>query len=261
MFQLSSRLASLAALAMLASCTNQLVESPRDPFVTYLEQFGQTASSADSGTSGGTSGSESTLSSPTFRRELTVTLNNTHPTANLETYFIAWVALGSVQNGDQQDTLLASGYVQLTRTLQIGPVYTLPPGTFVFNGRRTTTAARVRLAPAGSSTNASPTLELTMPTPDVVLVYSAPPASCDSTAFTFDVNGVIDTSPSTGTGGYKTLAQIDVYQCDPLRPGLFYQAQGGDRADNQFREGSPITFTFSETATADGAFATVTIGS
>ncbi len=252
----------LALAAGLASCVEQQGTSVgRDPFVTYIEQFGFATASGTGTVGTGTGTGSGTLGAPTFRRNVNVTLENSHNTRSVETLFLAWVELGSLRSGEEQDALLADGYVQLTRTLEIGSVYALAPGTFVYNGNRTTSPARVRLGSASADTEASvqPSLSLEFITPDVILVYSAPPTSCDSVAFTFDDNGQIDIGPSSGRGGYKTLAQVDVYQCDPLRPGVFYQSQGGGRTANQFFEGSPITFVFSEQAT-NGAFATVTIG-
>lgn len=251
----------LGAFGMgLAGCTGTLssASSPRDPFVTYLEQFGAaTASSTNTTTSSGSGAT--TLNSALFRRNLTVSLVNSNPERSLETLFLAWVELGSVRSGEQQDELLRAGYVQLSRTLEIGVTYSLPPGTFIFNGQRTADPSRIRLVKAGATAGGVDNVQYELPTPDVILVYSAPPESCDSVAFTYDDNGLIDVGPSTGRGGYKTLAQIDVYQCDPLQPGLFYQAQGGARQPNQYLEGSPITFTFLQNA-VNGAFATVQIG-
>jgi hypothetical protein len=65
---------------------------------------------------------------------------------------------------------------------------------------------------------------------------------------------------ATLTGGLKTLAQVDVYQCDPLRPGLFIKLGGGARQPDEYFEGEDVTFDFFDVPDADGKFAHVTIG-
>jgi hypothetical protein len=212
-----------------------------------------------------------------FRQKLTLTLVNTHPGAILDTCFIAWVAVSSIRSADQQDALLRNGYVQLTQALDIGTAYALPVGTFVFNGPGTAGATPVRLmagqalegegeGEAEATVAATPTTAaFELVTPDTILVFSQPPVSCDSVAFTFSdpVTGEVLSGPSTlgglRYGGYKTLAQVDVYECSPLRPGLFFSGSGALRP-NEFREGDPITITFQAAPTGAGAFAVVTIG-
>jgi len=94
-----------------------------------------------------------------------------------------------------------------------------------------------------------------------VLMFSQPPVSCDSVAFTFSdpVTDEILGGSSGAGGGFKTLAQVQTYECSPLKPGLFFTSAGGARDPNEFREGEPLTFTFQPLATG-GDFALVTIG-
>jgi hypothetical protein len=71
--------------------------------------------------------------------------------------------------------------------------------------------------------------------------------------------GEVTTGAVTSVGGHKTLAQIDVYQCEPLRPGLFLRIGGGTKAANEYFEGENVLFEFNEGADANGNFANVTI--
>ena len=50
-----------------------------------------------------------------------VTLANNHPTAELNTSFAAWVNPNSIRSGQQQDELIANGFVQLNATVRLGP--------------------------------------------------------------------------------------------------------------------------------------------
>jgi len=250
----------------LAACDTQVAgDAARDPFLAYVQAFGgATSASTDTGTATAGSGTttDGTLSAATFRRNITLTLRNAHATAEVKTRFIAWVELGSVRSGQEQDALLADGYVQTARPLEIGSVFTLPVGTFIYNGDRTPFPREIALGRAGAAAGTAandPTAEFELITPDAILVYSQPPVSCDSVAFEFIENGNVPLGPATSGGGRKTLAQVDVYQCDPLKPGLFYRATGGAIQRNEFQEGANITFTFSP-APIGTAFATVTIG-
>jgi len=244
------------------ACTQLGVE--RNPFLTYAEVFGigGTSSTTPGGTPGGAGTEE------TFRRPLVLTFENHHSSAVLDTSFIAWVEVGNIRSADQQDALLRGGYVQLTQAVQIGTAYTLPVGTFVFDGPGMAGATPVQLAPGtnanqqqGGQQTIEPTAtSFTLITPDKILVFSQPPVSCDSVAFTYSVDGVVLAGPVTGVGGYKTLAQVDVYECSPFRPGLFFKGTGGALKPNEYMEGEPIMFAFQEAEAAGGAFAVVTIG-
>ena len=66
---------------------------------------------------------------------------------------------------------------------------------------------------------------------------------------------------ATNAGAAKTLAQVDVYQCNPLRPGLFLRVGGGAAAENEYFEGSTIRFEFRRIHPQAGPAATVSIGS
>ena len=257
-----------------------------NPFLQYSETFGITGKQQEpNSTSAGTG----TQQQATFRRALKVTFRNNNPAFELNTSFIAWVNLNSIRSADQQDALLKNGYAQLTQAVVIGTGLTLPSGTFVYNGSGTAGATTVFLAPASGEPNQTqdpnatgtqvvdpnaPTQSLSLITPDGMLMFSAPPISCDSIAFWFGSNG----EPSTGvpaavivgngsniyggattTGGFKTLAQVSAYQCDPFKPGLFFSS-GGAKQANQYFEGDDVTFDFFRFFNPQGKFCTVTIG-
>lgn len=255
----------LASLWLAACSTQTTGDAARDPFLAYVQAFGiPSSTSTDTGTATAGTGTttDGTLSAATFRRNITLTLTNAHATAEVRTRFIAWVELGSVRSGQEQDALLADGYVQTARPLEIGSAFTLPVGTFIYSGDRTPFPREIALGRAGSTAGTAgndPTAEFEFITPDAILIYSQPPVSCDSVAFEFIENGSVPLGPATSGGGRKTLAQVNVYQCDPLRPGLFYRATGGAIQANEFQEGASIAFTFSPAPTGT-AFATVTIG-
>lgn len=199
-----------------------------------------------------------------FRRVMNVTFTNNHETAEVDASFAAWVYSSSVHFADQQDALLRGGYVQLTRAIELGSAFTLPPGTFVFNGPGLAGATPVRLACPLTETGQGRTISdaISLITPDVLLVFSQPPVSCDSVAFIFGntVPGAsVVTGPVTGTGGFKTLAQVNVYQCTPLRPGMFLKLGGGARDSNEYFEGEDVHFDFNETPDPDGNYAIVSI--
>ncbi len=248
---------------VLASCTP--VTQQRNPFLGYTEEYGVAGQQQvfEGGAAGGVGTEE------TFRRPLTLTFINSNGDAIVDTSFVAWVEVSSVRSAGQQDALLQGGFVQLTEEIRLGSAYTLPVGTFVLDGPGTAGATPVTLSRAATtSTTQGGTQALTpttavfnMITPDKVLVFSQPPVSCDSVAFTFSdpVTGEVLSGASPAGGGYKTLAQVDVYECSPLRPGLFFTAVGGTRRPNEFREGDSLTFTFQPTPTAEGAFAVVTV--
>lgn len=260
---------SYAALAALCGCIGQGVDE-RNPFLTATETFGASlfADEAEAGRAAGV-GAEAE-----FRQTMTVTLANLHPQAELNTSFAAWVNPSSIRSADQQDALFAHGYVQLNREVRLGTVFTLVPGTFVYNGPGMAGATTVRLAPTRAAEGGiDPTLatlrEFEIITPDVILVFSEPPVSCDSVAFFFTVDGDPLTSeglsgvgnifagPSSEFGGLKTLAQVDAYQCDPLRPGLFFRPGGGALLQSEFFEGQNIRIDFSPVPDDAGFFAFV----
>ncbi|MBU0617164.1 MAG: hypothetical protein KKI02_05570, partial [Planctomycetes bacterium] len=211
-----------------------------------------------------------------FRRLMTVTLANQHPMAELNTSFLAWVSPSSIRSGEQQDELLENGYIQLDYEIQLGSAFTLVPGTFVYGGAGTAGATTVRLPPTrqdieGGAPDPSLAVERTFSviTPDAILVFSQPPVSCESVAFYFTIDGdPLTSEPLTGVGdvfagptstqaGLKTLAQIDAYQCDPFRPGLFLRIGGGALPDNEFFEGQDIRIDFSPLPNPEGYFGVV----
>jgi hypothetical protein len=254
-------------LGALLGCPQLTVE--RNPFLGYTDEYGVAGQQQATQASAAAGAQKEEI----FRQKLTLTFVNTHPGAILETSFIAWVMVSSIRSADQQDALLRNGYVQLARAVNIGTAFELPVGTFVYDGPGTAGATPVKLAPGqGPEGETEATVAVTpttaafeLVTPDTILVFSQPPVSCDSVAFTFSdpVTGEVLSGPSTlgglRYGGYKTLAEVDVYECSPLRPGLFFSGSGALRP-NEFREGDPITFTSQAAPTAGGAFATVSIG-
>lgn len=250
-----------------------------NPFMVFAETFGVGGTDSQGQSGGGGSGATSQVA---FRREVTVTFRNNHPSAELNTLFVAWVDISRVRTAEQQDALLAGGYVQLAREVQLGSAFRLPVGTFVYNGGGTAGATSVVLGRAAATQEGdtegdaqtgptSTTLDVTLITPDVILVFSQPPVSCESVAFYYTDGGDPLTatpvggseapfSGSTGTGPFKSLAQVNVYTCDPFRPGLFLQLTGGSAATNEYFEGDAITFDFNPIANANGDFCLVTIG-
>lgn len=254
-----TRVGALALLAApLSSCVQD--ETPRNAFLTYIESFALESidTSATDGSTLDSGSGQGSLSAPVFRQPMTLTFTNNNADASLEANFLAWVDLSSVESGEQQDALIENGYVQVSRTIQIGTVFELPVGTFVFNGDRGSSPSELNLAPAGGQGSSVAALQFI--TPDVILLFSEPPVSCDSVAFVFADDDLINIGPSASRGGRKTLAQVGPYQCDPLRPGLFYRAQGGQLQANEYREGDAVTFSFFANPSPAGAFATVTIG-
>lgn len=238
--------------------------SERSAFETQTQEFGL-VSGDTTPPSGGGSGTSTTG----FRRDLRLVLNNTDPDSDVVTSFVAWVSPASIRSADQQDALINGGYVQLATEVKIGSVFTLVPGTFVFNGSGTAGRTTVLMTNAGGR---EPSLTFDLITPDVLLVFMAPPTSCESPAFVYEEDGVPLESffyegPGTGAalagatnaGAAKTLAQIDVYECNPLRPGVFLKVGGGARAANEFFEGAQVQFDFARLHAQDAPAATVTI--
>lgn len=225
-----------------------------NPYQTLADTFGVTPVGGPSTDGDRPSGDPVTGA---FRAQLTVRFENTHTSAQVATSWVAWIEAGSVRSAQQEDDVFRAGYTRLTRELRLGSVFRLPIGTFVYNGPGFAGASPIRLGIPGKAVG-SPTAELSILTPDVFLLFSQPPVSCDSVAYELlDERGAVLTGPVTGPGGYKTFAQVDVYQCEPLRPGLFLKGGGGAAARNEFFEGGTVSFTFNEGPDADGNFAIV----
>ena len=245
-------------LLLVAGCYPTFDE--RNAFWTLTETYGTI-----SGSAGVDDGQAAAEAEAEFRRTMTITFTNNHETAQVDASFAAWVYSSSVHSADQQDALLRGGFVQLTRAVELGTAFTLPPGTFVFAGPGLAGALPVRLACPLTATGQGLTISdsITLITPDVLLVFSQPPVSCDSVAFIFGnaiAGAAVVTGPVTSTGGFKTLAQVDVYECTPLRPGLFLKLGGGVRAPNEYFEGENVRFEFNEFPDAQGNHANVRIG-
>lgn len=263
-----------AGLVSLAGCVGQSGDE-RNAFLTFTENFGTTTARDTDNNGGGAPGSSANQA---FRREMTLTFANLHPDADLEFSFIAWVLPNSIRNADQQDVLFRANFVQIGSTINIGRALTLPPGTFVFNGPGVAGATSVRLTATGAANNtvdptAAQTRDFDLVTPDGILFFSQPPVSCESVAFFFSRDGVplnsegqtgtsgvgdIFAGPTSSFSGQKTLAQVNAYQCDPFRPGLFLKIGGGALADNEYFESQNIRVEFSPTADNNGFFAVVT---
>lgn len=226
----------------------------QNPFVTLAETFGISAGDQDTDdTTGGV------VPEGVFRLPLTVTFTNNHSYAGIDASFVAWVELGSIRSSEQEDALLRGGYVQLTEEIRLGTVFTLPVGTFVYNGPGVAGASPISLGAAGAP-QFSPTLQVSLITPDVFLLFSQPPVSCDSVAYSLvSDQDVVVTGPVSGTGGFKTYAQVDVYECSPLRPGLFLRVGAGTSAGNEYPENGIVLFEFNEAPDADGNYAQVTV--
>lgn len=235
---------------------------PINPFQTYSEQFGATASSTSDATAG--SGSTAGDTGTVFRQGMNISFENRSTVGELETSFMAWVEVSSITSAEQQDALIDDGYVQLSRSLDIGAAFTLPPGTFVYGGGGTGGATRILLQPAETE-------DLELLTPDAILVFLEPPTSCENVAFLFREEGrVIEGfqladgfavfAGATSVSGRKTLAQIDAYQCSPFEPGLFLRRTGGVAQSNEFSEGAAVTFGFQLAPDEAGVAGFVTIG-
>lgn len=247
---------SLCSIAVLAAGGCPSSSDQRNPFLTLTEEFGATSSDSDDDGSGG----GGSTAGDTFRRSMTLTLENTEDTAELSVSVAAWVNASSIRSAEQQDALIASGYVQLTTTVNIGTVYSLPPGTFVLNGPGLAGATMHTLGRVREEPIIPTTKEISLVAPDVLLLFLMPPTSCDTPAFQFTIEGFpVDSDPPVVNGvgepiaslagsyndyGVKTLAQIDAYQCSPLKPGLFLKVGGGAQAPNEFFEGDNVRATF-----------------
>jgi hypothetical protein len=241
-----------------------------NPFVTYTEIFGA-GGGTDSPVPPGSGGGSAT---GRFRTNMVITLQNVDPEAEVNVALAAWVNPSSIRNADQSDALISAGYVQIGREIRIGSAYTLAPGTFVLNGPGQGGALPLIVPPGDGTAPGSATV--TLVTPDVLLLFRAPPVSCDTPGFEFTIDGFpLRDIPAAGEEGgefpsswegadgllgIKTLAMYDVYQCDPFRPGLFFKVGGGAKARNEYFEGESVTVTFSR-LTQNGVAARVVIGS
>lgn len=236
----------------------------QNPFVTLAETFGISAGDEDTDDAAG-----GIVPEGVFRLPLTVTFTNNHSYAGVNASFVAWVELGSIRSSEQEDALLRGGYVQLTDEVRLGTVFTLPVGTFVYNGPGVAGASPISLGAVGAP-QLPPTLQVSLITPDAFLVFSQPPVSCDTVAFTFTRDGEPLTAIPVGdadapfggatrNGGLKTLAQVDVYECSPLRPGLFLRVGAQTSAGNEYPENGDVLFEFNEEPNDEGDFGIVTI--
>lgn len=235
-----------------------------NPFQTVTDQFGNQANRSDGRGGGGGGGA----SQAAFRRAMTVTINNNNANGDLELSFVAWVNTSSVRSGDQQDVLIASGFQQITREIRLGSAITLPVGTYVLAGEGTAGAIPIFLR--RTSAGGPPAAQLSLVTPDAMLLFLEPPDSCESVAFEFTLDGFqAEAVPvpgsagelfqsSSGAGNRKTLSQFNVYQCDPLRPGLFLRTGGAKQSENEYFEGESVIVDFNAVPDADGNFAIVT---
>ena len=259
-------LSSLLPL-VLGGCIGSTFQS--NPYLTLTETFAPTASAGSSAQ--GSAGTFGTASALTFRLPLNLTFRNNNPSAELNISFIAWVNLSSMRTAEQEDALLRAGYIRLIKEARLGNVFTLPIGTFIYDGGGTAGATTVFLEPNTENNQDTSSKTFSMVSPDAILAFTQPPVSCDSVAFFYTQDGEPLTSvPAAGPvgpyqgatlgGGFKTLTQVNVYQCDPFRPGLFLRVGGGVLEDNQFVEGDEITFDFLPVADAQGDFCIVTIG-
>ena len=246
-----------------------------NPFFTAGENYGSTSGGANGGTSQG-QGPAGSAAESVFRDTIVVTLENFDIRNELNTAWMAWINASSIRSADQQDDLLAAGYVQLSREVRVGSAYRLPPGTYVYNGPGEGGATLVRIGHATpGATDSDPAdpaqLEFEIVAPDVLLIFSQPPVSCETPAFFYTREGIpFDNTPNPdrpgvafagaeNDGPVKSLAQFDVYQCDPFRPGLFLRTSGGTRQENEFMEGQHIVVQFYRLVDANGDAAFVTI--
>ncbi|MCK4340933.1 MAG: hypothetical protein KAY37_04340 [Phycisphaerae bacterium] len=269
----------LPFLILTAGCPDNVQQI--NPYLTYAETFGVGGTSEEDAPQG--MGGQGAGLAPTFRQLMAVTFQNNHPSAELNVSFVAWVDVSRIRSADQQDALLAGGYMQLVNGVRLGNALVLPMGAFVYDGGGTLGATAIVLGPTqaapstGSRGGAEETAlqptsrSITLITPDGILAFVQPPVSSDSVAFSFTQNGEpLTAEPVAGAvgpyagatlgGGLKTLAQVDVYECDPFRPGLFLQLSGGSAQPNEYFEGDDVLFEFNAQPDVNGDFARVTIG-
>ena len=264
--QLSSRISmgcAVSGLGLIVGCIGNVIQP--NPFLSLTEDILGVAQSTDTDTGGG--GGTGAALTAQFRRTQTITLANQDDEADLNVSFAAWITVGSLRTAEQLDQLIANGYVQLSREVTLGTI-TLPPGTLVFGGPGVGGATPVVVSPGTTRT-------FSLISPDRVLLFSSPPVSCDTVAFFFSINGELVRTPdvpadtagglfegATGSGPRKTLAQFNVYQCDPLSPGLFLKTGGGLKRGNEYFEGEAVRVDFLlDLPNVETSAAVVTIGS
>ncbi len=263
------RVSLVAVAALAAGCAQPSVVNP---FLTLADVVGVGQDADDDFGGGGGGGSSGGIR---FRDTMVIQMFNNHSEADLNVSFAAWVNISSIRNADQQDALIASGYVQINTEVRFGSAVTLPPGTFVFGGEGAGNAVNLLVA-AGECAQICAEGALScndacteIVTPDAMLFFRSPPVSCDSVAFTYTIDGIPLSPPqindpegavfegATGGGGNKALSQIQGYQCDPFRPGLFLRSAGVEAADNTYSEGDTVQINFLEFPNLDGFAATV----
>ncbi len=275
------RVCALSAVAFVVGCGTETLNTARNGFLTLTETFGSELLGEDDEAQGGSGGE---VAASEFRAPMTLTLLNLTTSADLNVRVAAWVNVSSVRTVEQEDALFRAGYVQLDEDVRIGEVFDLPAGTFVLDGRGLA-GSRTLFLPASVGEDmmeeAPPTEEeegasissevFDLVTPDAILLFWAPPVSCESVGFEFtqdgqpvedarvDATGLIF-GGSGNNGGLKTLGQFDVYQCQPFRPGLFLKQTGGGAEPNEYFEGDDITVEFRRFPTAGGIAATVRVG-
>lgn len=260
------------AVWTLAGCPGTQDSGQVNPFLTLTERGFFSTDTSDITTPGGGTGDDAEA---VFRQDMQVQFVNLSTRYDLSFRYVAWVLPSSVSTTDEEEALINGNYVRLDQQLQLGSVFTLPEGTYIYNGPGFAGATRV-LVPASIAAATDPddtdqdvtaTLNevvIRLITPDALLIFDDPPVGCDSIAFEYSEDGrVVTDDPliggSTGVyegatlgGGYKTLAQVDVYQCSPFRPGMFLRIGGGAPAANEFFEGQDLAFGFSAIPDDDG---------
>ena len=143
-------LGCLGLLLVMAGCAG--TQSEINPFVALTEALGISAA----GTTPPTPGGGQVLSPTTFRRDMTITFRNNHPQAEVNTLFVAWVSASSLRSAQQQDALFADGYVQLSSEVRLGTAFTLPVGTFVYNGEPLPLPSKASAASAKTDRSPAP---------------------------------------------------------------------------------------------------------
>jgi len=239
-------------------------------FLTFAESFGVGLTATEETQQG--VGKKEAAEVP-FRQTMSLTIANNDPTAELNISFAAWVLPSSLRSREQEDALLQGGYARMAESVWVGSAFVLPQGTWVLQNGGVAGAKALRLPPAQQDGSAITPSEFSteLVTPDVLLLFAEPPESCESVGFFFTNEGApADDRPITSVGGIfsgavgqgarKTLAQIDAYQCQPFRPGLFLNRTGGRLLANEFFEGQSVRVDcFREPVDEEGHAAVVTI--
>lgn len=272
-----------AGLMQLGGCPGS-DETTINPFSTLVEEgLVAVPTTVPDGTPTGSGG---VPIGAAFRPNLSLQISNQGTLGELSTRFVAWVSLSSVPSEFDEDDLVASMYERLAEPLELGAAVTLPAGTWVYNGSGSGPIQTVRLASASADDAGLITdteLNIDLLTPDGILFFLAPPESCDSKAFEFLNNGEVVRDPSIVTtddgisaapnlfpiaesplSGIKVLRQIEGYQCDPFRPGLFLFDGAGQLAPNEYLAGDTVQIAFFagfELPSDPGLFATVGVSS